>query len=116
MRITAHHHTSETLAGAPAVERGVVERRERRRVFSDPDLKAVESFVHVDVLGVLVDGLYARIFTPRSVVSRLHSRHKRPHSIIPKFDVLFYHHLTLLVQYVWTVTSEMARYLVLWFT
>jgi len=73
MRITERHHTRETLAGAPAVERGVVERRERRRVFSDPDLKAVESFVHVDVLGVLVDGLYARIFTPRSVVSRLHS-------------------------------------------
>ena len=61
----------------------MVERRERRRILTDPDLKAVERLVHVDVVGVLVRRLYARIFRPRRIASRLVSCHKhRSHYVI----------------------------------
>jgi len=53
----------------------MVKRRERRRVLGDPRLKPVQSLVHVNVLRVLVDGLDARIFAPRSIGRRLNSNH-----------------------------------------
>jgi len=75
--------------GVPAVECSVVESRELGRLFADPDFKPVESFVHINVLRVLIHSLYARIFCPRRVSGRLNS-HRRNPTMSSKFEVLFH--------------------------
>ena len=51
----------------------MVEGRELRRLITDPDLKPVESLVHVYVVGVLPRRLYVGVFRPRRIASSLHN-------------------------------------------